>query len=104
MNPPPRPPINQFQSEELKKYLLTKQGKGPLYAFLFTSAIFFLVFLITVLKPHRLYKKFIVFLFGIRVSIGQYKYKLHHFLLFYFFHLVFVPFLFLGLFFLFFGC
>ena len=81
MNPPPRPPMNQFQSEELKKYLLTKQGKGPLYAFLFTSAIFFLVFLITVLKPHRLYKKFIVFLFGIRVSLGQYKYKLHHFLL-----------------------
>ena len=81
MNPPPGPQINQVQSEELKKYLLTKQGKGPLYAFLFTSAIFFLVFLITVLKPHRLYKKFIVFLFGIRVSIGQYKYKLHHFLL-----------------------
>ena len=79
--PPQGPGINQFSTNELKQYLLTKQGKGPLYAFLFSSAVFFLIFLVTVLKPHRLYKRFIVFIFGIRVSIGQYKYKLHHFLL-----------------------
>ena len=59
MNPPPPrgPGPNHFQNDELKQYLLTKQGKGPLYAFLFSSAIFFLIFLFTVLKPHRLYKR-----------------------------------------------
>ena len=80
-HPPGAPGINQIQSEELKKYLLTKQGKGPLYTFLFSSAIFFLILLVSFLKPHRLYKRFIDFLFGIRIKVGQYKYKLHHFLI-----------------------
>ena len=71
----------KFQSEELKKYLLNKQGKGPLFAFLFSSAIVFLIFLVTVLKPNRFYKKFLDFLFGIQITISGYKYKLHHLLL-----------------------
>ena len=85
MNPPPPPPgmnTNQYQSEELKKYLLIKQGKGPLFTFLFYSAIVLLIMLVTVLKPHRFYKKLLVYLFEIRVKIGSYRYKLHHFLLF----------------------
>ena len=41
MNPPPPPGNQLFQSDELKKYLLTKQGKGPLFAFLLSSATFF---------------------------------------------------------------
>ena len=81
MNPPP-PPNSQFlQSDELKKYLLTKQGKGPLYAFLIGSATFFLIFLVSVLKPHRLYKSFISFIFGIGVTINGSKWKLHQLLL-----------------------
>ena len=38
--------------------------------------------LISVLKPHRLYKKLLVKILEIRIQIGSYKYKLHHFLLF----------------------
>ena len=81
----PRPhgiPTNQFQSDELKQYLLVKQGKGPLFSFLYSSAIIFLIMLISVLKPHRLYKKLLVKILEIRIQIGSYKYKLHHFLLF----------------------
>ena len=79
MNPPPPPPgAPQFQSEELKKYLLIKQGKGPLFAFLLTSSLVFLVFLVTVLKPHRYYKKFIAFLFDIKITINNFQYKLNH--------------------------
>ena len=84
MNPPPPPgypPINQAQSEELKQYLLNKQGKGPLFSFLFYSAFVLLIMLISVLKPHNLYKKLLVFIMEIRIKIGEYKYKLHHFLL-----------------------
>ena len=75
------PPHQHFNSEEFKQYLLSKQGKGPLYAFLLSSATIFLIFLITVLKPHRLYKKLIGFLFGITITIKGFQYKLHHFLL-----------------------
>ena len=81
-SPPPGMQVNQFQSEELKKYLLVKQGKGPLFIFLYYSAIVFLVMLITVLKPHRLYKKFLVYVMELKVAVGSYKYKLHHLLLF----------------------
>ena len=82
MNPPPGFPNNNLKlSEELKNYLLVKQDKGPLYSFLFTSTITLLVLLVSVLKPHRLYKKFIVLISGIDVKIGNYKYKLHHFLI-----------------------
>ena len=70
-----------LETEEFKKYLLTKQGKGPLFAFLLSSALVFLVLLVTVLKPNRFYKKFIYFIFGIRIKIGEYKYRLHHLLL-----------------------
>ena len=73
--------MNPLLSEELKKYLLTKQGKGPLFAFLLSSATGFLIFLVTVLKPNRYYKKFLDFLFGINITISGYKYKLHHLLL-----------------------
>jgi hypothetical protein len=77
-----RPPIDpRFQTEEFRKYLLNKQGKGPLFSFLLTSAIVFLVFLVSVLKPHRLYKKFISFLFGVSITINNSKYKLKHLLL-----------------------
>ena len=62
MNPPPGSASRAALSEELKKYLLQKQGKGPLYAFLLTSSLVFLIFLVSVLKPHRLYKQFIGFL------------------------------------------
>ena len=79
--PPPRPGAPSIQSEELKKYLLTKQGKGPLFAFLLTSSFIFLVFLVTVLKPHRFYKKFLTFIYNIKITINNYQYKLHHFLL-----------------------
>ena len=74
--------VNQLQSEELKRYLLVKQGKGPLFIFLYYSAIVFLILLISVLKPHRLYKKLLVFIMEIKVTIGGYKYKLHNLLLF----------------------
>jgi hypothetical protein len=76
-----RPPIDPRQTEEFRKYLLNKQGKGPLFSFLLTSAIVFLVFLVSVLKPHRLYKKFISFLFGVSITINNSKYKLKHLLL-----------------------
>ena len=72
---------NEKLSQELKKYLLIKQGKGPLFVFLLFSSIFLLVFLVTTLKPHRLYKKLIAFIFGLSVTINGTKYKLHHFLL-----------------------
>ena len=75
-------PTNQFQSEELKQYLLVKQGKGHLFSFLYYSALIFLIMLISVLKPHRLYKKLLVYILELRVKIGSYKYKLHHLLLF----------------------
>ena len=76
------PPHGQSpENAEFRKYLLNKQGKGPLFAFLFVSAIVFLVLLVTILKPHRLYKRFIAFLFGIKITIGGNPYKLHHFLL-----------------------
>ena len=81
MNPPPPPGNQLFQSDELKKYLLTKQGKGPLFAFLLSSATFFLILLVSVLKPHRLYKKLLGFLFGVSITINGSKWKLHHFLL-----------------------
>ena len=77
MNPHPHPPDNA----EFRRYLLNKQGKGPIFAFLFVSAMTFLVFLVTVLKPHRLYKNLISFLFGIKVTINGSQYKLHHLLL-----------------------
>ena len=78
MNPPP-PNINpQFQSQELKKYLLEKQGKGPLFAFLLTSAIVFLALLVSVLKPHRLYKALLGKIYNITITIGNFPYKLHH--------------------------
>ena len=84
MNPPP--PIQpgvppKALSDELKKYLLRKQGKGPLFAFLLSSSTVFLVFLISVLKPNRFYKKFLDFIFGINITIKGYKYSLHHLLL-----------------------
>ena len=81
MNHPPGSATREALSAELKKYLLQKQGKGPLYAFLLTSSLVFLVFLVSVLKPHRLYKQFIGFLFGISITISGSKYKLHHLLL-----------------------
>ena len=81
MNMPPPPPNAQIQTEEFKKYLLNKQGKGPLFAFLLTSSFVFLVFLVSVLKPHRLYKKFIGYLFSISITINNSKYKVKHFLL-----------------------
>ena len=85
MNPPPPqpgfPPINRAQSEELKQYLLNKQGEGPLLTFLYYSASILLILLVSVLKPHSLYKKFLIFIMEIRVTIGGYKYKIHHFLL-----------------------
>ena len=84
MNPPPQvqPGISpKVLSDELKKYLLRKQGKGPLFAFLLSSSTIFLIFLISVLKPNRFYKKFIDYLFSINVTIKGYKYSLHHFLL-----------------------
>ena len=68
-------------TEEFKKYLLEKQGKGPLFAFLLMSAIVFLVFLVSVLKPHKLYKKFIGYLFGASITINKSKYKFKHLLL-----------------------
>ena len=68
-------------SEELKQYLINKHGKGPLFAFLFSSATIFLVLLITVLKPNRFYKKILDYIFSIKVKIGGNPYKLHHFLL-----------------------
>ena len=68
-------------TEEIKKYLLEKQGKGPLFAFLLVSAIIFLVFLVSVLKPHKLYKKFIGYLFGASITINKSKYKFKHLLL-----------------------
>ena len=83
MNPPPGFPNSNLKlSEELKNYLLVKQDKGPLYSFLFTSTITLLVLLVSVLKPHRLYKKFLVYVMELKVAIGSYKYKLHHLLLF----------------------
>ena len=79
--PPPSPNMDFRQTEEFRQYLLSKQGKGQLFAFLISSSIFLIIFLISVLKPHRFYKKFISFLFGINVTIGKTKYKLRHFLL-----------------------
>ena len=79
--PPPPPGAPQFQSEELKKYLLTKQGKGPLFAFLLTSSFIFLAFLVSVLKPHRYYKKLLAYIYDIKITINNYQYKVHHFLL-----------------------
>ena len=77
-----RPPIDpRIQTQEFRNYLLNKQGKGPLSSFLLTSAIVFLVFLVSVLKPHRLYKNFIGFLFGVSITIKNSKYKLKHLLL-----------------------
>ncbi len=84
MNPPPPPgfpPINQAQSQELKQYLLNRQGQGPLFSFLFYSAIVLLIMLVSVLKPHNLYKKLLIFIMEIRIKIGAYRYKIHHFLL-----------------------
>ena len=72
---------NEKLSQELKKYLLKKQGKGPLFVFLLFSAIVALVFLVTTLKPHRLYKKLLAFIFGLSITINGTKYKLQHFLL-----------------------
>ena len=57
MNPPPPPgfpPINQAQSQELKQYLLNRQGQGPLFSFLFYSAIVLLIILVSVLKPNNI--------------------------------------------------
>ena len=79
--PPIYPGNNQIQSEEIKQYLLNKQGSGPLSSFLYSSAVCFLIMLVTVLKPHRFYKKLLVKLMEIRIKIGSYRYKLHHFLL-----------------------
>ena len=82
MNPNPNYAMqNEKLSQELKKYLLKKQGKGPLFIFLLFSAIVALVFLVTTLKPHRLYKKFIAYIFGLSITVNGTKYKLHHFLL-----------------------
>ena len=81
MNPPPTYVNQEVLSKEFKKYLLTKQGKGPLFHFLLTSSIIFLIFLVSVLKPNRYYKKFLAFLYGINITINNYKYKLHHLLL-----------------------
>ena len=80
--PPPGMPNNRFQSDQLKQYLLVKQGKGPLFIFLYYSAITFLIMLVSVLKPHRLYKKLLVLILELKVKIGSYRYKLHHLLLF----------------------
>ena len=79
--PPPMGMMNQQQSDELKKYLLRQQGKGPLFAFLVSSATFFLIFLVTVLKPNRYYKKLLDCIFNINVKIGGYSYKTQHFLI-----------------------
>ena len=81
MNPPP-PGFNRLQSDELKEYLLNKQGKGPLFTFLYYSAIIFLIQLISILKPHRFYKKILVFILDLKIKIGNYKYKLIHCLFF----------------------
>ena len=81
MNPPPRG-VNRFQSDELKEYLLNKQGKGPLFTFLYYSAVIFLIQLISILKPHRFYKKILVFILDLKIKIGNYKYKLIHCLFF----------------------
>ena len=84
MNPPPQvqPGISpKVLSDELKKYLLRKQGKGPLFAFLLSSSTIFILLLISVLKPNRFYKNFLDFLFSINVTIKGYRYSLHHFLL-----------------------
>ena len=81
MNPPPRPGTNMLQSKELKEYLLQKQGKGPLFAFLLTSSFVFLALLISVLKPHKLYKKYLGKIYSISITISNFPYKLHHFLL-----------------------
>ena len=83
MNPPPIQPgaPPNVLSDELKKYLLRKQGKGSLFAFLLSSSTVFLLLLISVLKPNRFYKKFLDFIFGIHVTIKGFKYSLHHLLL-----------------------
>ena len=81
MNPPP-PGFNRLQSDELKEYLLNKQGKGPLFTFLYYSAVIFLIQLISILKPHRFYKKILVFILALKIKIGNYKYKLIHCLFF----------------------
>lgn len=83
MNPPPHVgmPNNLLQSEELKKYLLVKQGKGPLFTFLYYSTVVCVIMLVSVLKPHRLYKKLLDYLLELRIKIGGYKYKLRHFLI-----------------------
>ena len=81
MNMPPPRPNPQFQTEEFKQYLLNKQGKGPLFAFLLTSSFVFLAFLISVLKPHRLYKNLIGYLFSISITINNNKWKLKHLLI-----------------------
>ena len=80
--PPPGMPNNRFQSDQLKQYLLVKQGKGPSFIFLYYSAITFLIMLVSVLKPHRLYKKLLVLILELKVKIGSYRYKLHHLLFF----------------------
>lgn len=74
-------PNPSFRGEEFRKYLLSKQkGNGPLFSFLFFCALVSLVFLITVLKPHRLYKRLIVKIFSIKIQISGQYWKLHHFL------------------------
>ncbi len=79
--PPPYNRFTQMTKDEFAKYLLTaRKGNGPMYSFLLFSALVSLVFLITVLKPHRLYKRFIAFLFGIQIKVGTNQFKLHHFL------------------------
>ena len=58
-----------------------EMNNGLLFNFIRVCAILSGICLITVLKPHRLYKNLISFLFGIKVTINGSQYKLHHLLL-----------------------
>lgn len=75
------PQYHQLTREEFLRYLRkAPKSNGPMHKFLLFSSIVSLVFLITVLKPHRLYKKLIAFLFGLSVTIGGSTFRLPHFL------------------------
>jgi len=69
------PNISPELSAELKKYLLTKQGRQPLTIFLLYSVGILVIILLSLIKPFRLYKKLIGYIFSMNITKSGYKFQ-----------------------------
>ena len=68
-------------TEEIKLHLLERsKGNGILFKFILFNSIIWLIFLITILKPHRLYKQFVINIFNLKFSFNNAKWSVYHLL------------------------